>query len=137
MGVARAVTALFLVPDVEPAMGFWRAVGLEPVGKARDSDGVPILAILSGGGATVMLRARDALAAEAPAVAAQIAAGGATVYVTVDDVSAALNAIREETGPAQVLIPRKSTPWGMDEVCVRGPGGAVVVIAADATGGLP
>jgi uncharacterized glyoxalase superfamily protein PhnB len=48
------------------------------------------------------------------------------VYLAVDD----LDAIIERLGGAEIVIPRRQTSWGADEIYVRDPAGHIIGFAS-------
>jgi hypothetical protein len=59
-----------------------------------------------------------------------MAAGTTTLYATVES----LDPVIEALGDAEVLVPRRKTFYGADEVFVRAPCGTVVGLAAHPAG---
>ncbi len=119
----KKVTPILVVDAIEPALPFWqRQLGFEKVVEVPHEGRLGFV-LLARDGHEVMLQTRASLAADLPAVAAL--APACAVYCDVDSIDAALRA----TGEAEVLVPRRTTFYGAEEVWVRDPNGAVVGLA--------
>src|SRR5262245_18869172 len=112
----QKVTPILVVDDIGPCLSFWTGLGFE---KTVD---VPGFALLIKDGIEVMYQSRDSVAADLPA------AGRMTkslVYMEVSSLAPIIAAAK----PDDVVVPRRTTSYGADEIFVREPGGHVVGFA--------
>ena len=117
------VTPILVVDAIEPLLPFWHGrLGFEKVVEVPH-EGCLGFVLLARDGHEVMLQTRASIAADVPAVAAL--APACALYCDVDSLDAAVAAVEGAT----VLVPRRKTFYGADEVWVRDPGGAVVGFA--------
>jgi uncharacterized glyoxalase superfamily protein PhnB len=78
--------------------------------------------ILQKDGVEVMYQSRESVRKDIPALA-DGPAGGANLYIDVADVAAVERAVKG----AEVVVPRRTTFYGADEIGVREPGGNAVI----------
>jgi uncharacterized glyoxalase superfamily protein PhnB len=117
------VTSILVVEAIEPALPFWcEALGFEKVVEVPH-EGRLGFALLTHGGREVMLQTRASLAADLPAIAALGLASA--LYCDVDALDEAVATSRG----AELLVPRRTTFYGAEEIWVREPSGAVVGFA--------
>jgi uncharacterized glyoxalase superfamily protein PhnB len=119
----KKVTPILVVEAIEPAISFWcEKLGFEKVVEVPHEGRLGFV-LLVRDGHEVMLQTHASIAADVPAVAALHPA--CAVYCNVDSLDAALRAM----AGAEILVPRRTTFYGADEVWVRDPTGAVVGFA--------
>ena len=119
----KKVTPILVVDAIEPALPFWHAqLGFEKVAEVPHGGRLGFV-LLARDGHEVMLQTRESLEADVPSVAAL--APACAVYCDVDSLDAAIAAVPG----AEVLVPRRRTFYGADEIWVRDPNGAVVGLA--------
>jgi uncharacterized glyoxalase superfamily protein PhnB len=119
----KKVTPILVVDAIEPALPFWQAMlGFEKVVEVPHEGRLGFV-LLARDGHEVMLQTRASVAADVPAVAALHPA--CAVYCDVDSLDEAARAIRG----AEVLVPRRTTFYGAEEVWVKDPTGAIVGLA--------
>lgn len=122
----KKLTPIMTVDRIESCLSFWE----ERLGFARTVE-VPHedalgFAILERDGIEVMYQSRASVAADVPALADD---GSRTMlYIEVD----ALDDVLAALDPATIVVPRRKTFYGADEVFVRAPCGTVVGFAAHA-----
>jgi uncharacterized glyoxalase superfamily protein PhnB len=75
-----------------------------------------------------MYQSRESVRKDIPAMA-DVPAGGTTLYVEVADVAAVERAVEG----AQIVVPRRKTFYGADEIGVREPGGNAVIFGQHTT----
>lgn len=127
------ITPIVVVDAVEPCLPFWtERLGFEAVATVRHADAVGF-AMLQRGDAVVMYQSRasvqDDLVAAAPdrqGLAEELAGSTTTLFVKVDELDPVLDAM----AGIEVVVPRRQTFYGMDEVFVRAPCGSLVGLAA-------
>ena len=121
----QKATPLLRVERVEPSLAFWvDRLGFQKVSEVMEGDSIGFV-ILSKGHVELMLQSRASLAKDLPALSVG-ALAPAVVYLGVTD----LNEIEAKLNSADILVPRRTTYYGMEEVWVREPGGHVIGIAA-------
>ncbi len=128
----KKATAIISVDTIEPCLPFWTdALGFELTATVPHEDAVGF-AMLEKGGVVLMYQSRASVVADleesgGPAgLADEMADATMTLFVEVDDLDDVIAAI----GDAEVLVPRRQTFYGMDEIFVRAPCGTIVGFAA-------
>ncbi|MBM4184999.1 MAG: hypothetical protein FJ207_12425 [Gemmatimonadetes bacterium] len=126
------ITPILTVDAIEPCLPFWTGgLGFEVTVTVPHDDKVGF-AILQNGALELMYQSRASIDADLGASGApkdlgkHLAGGTATLFMEVeklDDVIAAL-------WNADVVVPRRQTFYGMDEIFVRAPCGTLVGFAA-------
>jgi uncharacterized glyoxalase superfamily protein PhnB len=130
-GVKKA-TPLIVVDEIETCLPFWtEKLGFEVTVTVPHEDRIGF-AILQKGDVELMYQSRASVEADLGAsgapkgLAKELAASTSTLFVEVeplDDVLAVL-------GDTEVVVPRRKTFYGMDEIFVRPPCGTLVGFAA-------
>ena len=116
------ITTVLSVPSIEAELPFWTSLGFEVTATVPQED-VLGFCILVRASITVMLQSAASLAADVPAVAPGL--GGTLLYVDVPDLDAAVAAVPD----APVVVPRRTTFYGADEIGVRTPSGHVLLLS--------
>ena len=126
------ITPLITVDAIEPCLPFWTdKLGFKVTVTVPHEETIGF-AILVRDGLELMYQSRASVEADleasgAPAgLAKEMASGTSTLYTTVES----LDDIIEALGDAEVLVPRRKTFYGADEIFVRAPCGTVVGLAA-------
>lgn len=133
----KKVTPLITVDEIEPCLPFWtEKLGLEVTVTVPHGDAIGF-AILRKDGLELMYQSRASVDADlgesgAPAgLGQEMANGTSTLFINVE----ALDDVIDALGDTEVLVPRRQTFYGMDEIFVRPPCGTVVGFAAKAEAG--
>ncbi len=128
----KKATPLITVEAIEPCLPFWTdGLDFELVATVPHEDSIGF-AMLQRGGVELMYQSHASIAADlsasgAPAtLAATMTDGTAALFIEVDSLDDVLAALTE----AELLVPRRQTFYGMDEVFVRAPCGTVIGFAA-------
>jgi len=119
----KSLTPVLYVEEIEPVLDFWKDLGCEVTAEVPEGDQLGFV-ILRDGPVEVMYQTRLSVGNDAPAVAIT-PMGGSLLFLQVgglDDVIAAL-------GDAEVVVPRRQTFYGADEISVREPGGNLITFA--------
>lgn len=117
-------TVVFYVEDIETCLPFWEErLGFEVTGTVPHGERVGF-AMLEKGGVEVMYQTRASMEDDLPALAEK-PTGGAFVFVEVED----LDDVEESLDGIELVVPRRQTFYGTDELVVREPGGNVVTFA--------
>jgi len=126
------LTPILVVDAIEPCLPFWTGgLGFEVTVTVPHEDEVGF-AILQNGALELMYQSRasidaDLVASGAPeGVGKQLAGGTTTLFIEVGKLDDVIDAL----GKADVIVPRRQTFYGMDEIFVRAPCGTVVGFAA-------
>ena len=118
----RKITPVLFVDRIEPCLGFWTSVGFEKVAEVPEGEGIGF-ALLVKDGVEVMYQSRASLRKDIPAMAD--APSATALYVEVDD----LDEVARRIAGAPVVVPRRKTFYGMEELGVREPAGNLVTFA--------
>jgi hypothetical protein len=124
----KKLTPILTVVSIEPSLPFW----VDALGFAKTAevphDGALGFVILEKGGYEVMIQSVASMEADVPAVAPP--AGGSILFLEIED----LSAIEKAVADYELLVPRRKTFYGSEEIFVREPGGNVVGFAQFGTG---
>ncbi len=121
----RKITPVLIVDRVEPSVAFWRdRLGFQVVAEVPHEDHLGF-AILVGEGVELMYQSRASVEADLPKEAAPPKDATTFLFVEVSDV----DAVERAVAGAPVVMARRKTFYGMDEVGVREPGGHVITFA--------
>lgn len=131
----KKITPLITVDAIEPCLSFWNGLGFEIAAQVPHDDALGFV-MLTHGDLVLMYQSRASVQADlgesgAPAgMAEEMARSTVTLFVEVED----LDDVIEAVDGYDVLVPRRHTFYGMDEIFVRAPCGTVVGFAARAEG---
>lgn len=115
---------IIAVDAIEPCLDFWTGrLGFEKTVEVPHGDALGF-AILARGGIEVMYQTYASIAADAAGIAGE-RGHGVTLYLDVDDIDALERAMRG----VEVVVPRRTTFYGAEEIFVRAPCGTVVGFA--------
>jgi uncharacterized glyoxalase superfamily protein PhnB len=116
------LSPVLVVDAIEPCLSFWvDRLGFTTIAEVPDGDRLGFV-ILQKDGIEVMYQSRDSVRKDIPALAGT-PAGGTNLYIDVADVAAVERAVKG----AEVVVPRRKTFYGADEIGVREPGGNAVI----------
>ncbi len=121
----QRVTPILAVEAIEPVLPFWEALGFSQA-SPNWVDGKLIFVSIAKDGLEIHYHSKANLQANMAEAAALMADTTSLVYLTVDN----LDRVVAGLGDAEVVIPRRRTEWGADEIYVREPGGNVIAFAA-------
>lgn len=130
--IMKKATPLITVDAIEPCLPFWTALGFEVTVTVPHEDRMGF-AMLNHGPVELMYQSRASIDADlgasgAPAdLAGRLAESTSTLFMEVEDLDAVLEALGDG---ARVVVPRRKTFYGMDEVFVTAPCGTLVGFAA-------
>ena len=121
----KKVVPIIAVDAIEPCLPFWTdRLGFALTVQVPHEDRIGFV-ILMKDGCEVMYQSRASLEADVPGVAASSAGHGITLYIDVDDI----NAVERVMAGLEVVVPRRTTFYGAEEIFVRAPCGTVVGFA--------
>ena len=119
----KKLTPLLAVEAIEPSLPFWvDALGFTKTVEVPHENVLGFV-ILEKDGYEVMLQTMASIESDVPAAVPP--AGASVLYVEVED----LRAIEEAVAGYELLVPRRKTFYGSEEIFVREPGGNVVAFA--------
>jgi hypothetical protein len=120
------ITAVLVVPAVEPSLAFWeQRLGYTRVAEVPHGGAIGF-ALLVKGSTEIMLQSVSSVQEDMQAALRTTAPGTNTVlYMDVDDLDATIAAL----GDYPIALPRRTTFYGADEIGVYEPGGHFVVFA--------
>lgn len=117
------LTPILVVEAIEPCLDFWvHRLGFEKTVEVPQGERIGFT-ILALGGLELMLQTRASVEDDLPAVAAGL--DSSVLFLEVPDLDAVASAVEG----VEVLIPERTTFYGMRELFVREPGGHVVGFA--------
>lgn len=121
----RKLSPVLVVDAIEAALPFWcERLGFTVSVTVPLQEGPALgFAILHHGPVEVMLQTRASVQGDAPKLGAE--PNRAFLYLDVDDVAAVERALQG----CEIVVPRRRTFYGADEIGARAPGGHVVMFA--------
>jgi hypothetical protein len=120
------ITPVLVVDEIEPSMKFWVGqLGFEKTVEVPEGDRLGFV-ILQKEGTEVMLQTRASIQKDAGPAADAVLTSGSNLYIEVDNFAEALERVKS----AEVLVPERTTFYGMREIWVREPGRHVLGFAA-------
>jgi hypothetical protein len=121
----QKATPVLRVERVEPSLTFWvDRLGFQKVSEVMEGESIGF-ATLSKGHVEIMLQSRASLAKDLPLLSVG-ALAPAVVYMGVTN----LEEISSKLSPSEIIVQKRSTYYGMEEIWVREPGGHVIGFAA-------
>jgi len=128
----KKLTPIMTVEAVEPCLPFWTdRLGFEIVATVP-YEGRIGFAMLQNGEVELMYQSRASIDADLgasgapPDLGAQLASGKSTLFIEVESIDDVLGKLAD----AEVVVPRRTTSYGMDEIFVRAPCGTLIGFAA-------
>ena len=120
------ITPVLVVDEIEPSLKFWVGqLGFEKTVEVPDGDKLGFV-ILQKEGTEVMLQTRASIKKDAGPAADAVLTSGSNLYIEVDNFAEALERVKG----AEVLVPERTTFYGMRDIWVREPGRHVLGFAA-------
>jgi uncharacterized glyoxalase superfamily protein PhnB len=125
----KKLTPVLAVEEIEPCLPFWvDRLGFAKVVEVAEGEALGFV-MLQKGAVEVMLQSRASIRKDVPALAeGSFRPSGVMLYIEVDDLAPVLRAV----AGCEVVVPERTTFYGMREIAVRAPGGFVVAFAARA-----
>jgi uncharacterized glyoxalase superfamily protein PhnB len=119
----RKLSPVLIVDAIEPCLAFWTdRLGFAKLVEVPEGSRLGFV-ILAKDGVEVMYQSRDSVRSDVPALAD--APAGSSLYIEVSDIEAVERAVQG----VEIVVPRRQTFYGADEIGVREPGGNVVMFA--------
>jgi uncharacterized glyoxalase superfamily protein PhnB len=121
----KKLTPVILVEEIEPCLPFWTdRLGFEVTTTVPEGDKLGF-AILAAGGVEVMYQSRASVAADIPELARDPFGSRTNLFIEV----ASLEALLPRVQGAPVVVPRRKTFYGSEEIGLRAPCGTIVILA--------
>jgi uncharacterized glyoxalase superfamily protein PhnB len=124
----RKLTPVLLVEAIEPCLPFWvERLGFTKVAEVPEGNTIGFV-ILVKDDVEIMYQTRASVAADVPAFAHEGEGSethATTLFIEVSDIAAVERAMKGVT----LVLPRRTTFYGMDEIGVREPAGHIVTFA--------
>jgi hypothetical protein len=121
----RHLTPVLIVDAIEPCLGFWtERLGFHITAEVPDGTQLGFV-ILQKGGVELMYQTRQSILNDAPGSLPTARGHSTALFLEVADVDAVERALLG----VPVVVPRRRTFYGMDEIGVKEPGGHVVIFA--------
>jgi len=116
------LSPVLVVDAIEPCLPFWtERLGFSKTVEVPEGNRLGFV-ILAKDGVEVMYQSRESVRKDIPALA-DCPPGGTNLYIDVPDVAAVERAVKG----LEVVVPRRKTFYGADEIGVREPGGNAVI----------
>ena len=116
------LSPVLVVDAIEPCVRFWtERLGFAKTVELPEGNRLGFV-ILAKDGIEVMYQSRDSVRKDIPALA-DSPAGGTNLYIEVADVAEVERAVKG----VEIVVPRRKTFYGADEIGVREPGGNAVI----------
>lgn len=122
----KKLTPILVVEEIEPCLPFWTdRLGFDVTVEVPHEDRLGFV-ILHKGGVEIMYQTRASVLADVGAMVQLVADQTSVLFIEVEAIDPLLDALEG----VEVLVPRRTTFYGMDEIVVRAPCGTVVGFAA-------
>jgi hypothetical protein len=120
----KKLTPVIMVDAIEPSLPFWDRLGFAKTAEVPVGDRLGFV-ILTKDTVEVMYQTHESVQKDAPGLVAHDRGHGAGFFIEVSDVESVERAL----AGLEIVVPRRQTFYGMDEIGVREPGGHVVLFA--------
>lgn len=122
----KKLTPILFVEEIEPCLPFWtERLGFQVTAEVPHEDRLGFV-ILKKEGVEVMYQSRASADADTPGVADRFVGSPTMLFIEVD----AIDPLEEAMEGVEIVVERRTTFYGMDELFVRAPCGSVVGFAA-------
>ena len=123
--VISSLTPVLIVDAIEPCIPFWtERLGFEATVQVPHEDRIGFV-ILAREGVELMYQTRASVEADVPGANRPGTGESCALYLHVSDIEATTRALEG----AEIVVPRRKTFYGADEIGAREPGGHVVLFA--------
>ena len=120
----KKLTPVIMVEAIEPCVSFWERLGFVKTAEVPEGDRLGFV-ILAKDSVEVMYQTHESVEKDAPGLVAHDRGHGAALFIEVSDIESVERAL----SGVGVVVPRRKTFYGMDEIGVKEPGGHVVMFA--------
>lgn len=123
----KKLTPVIMVDAIEPCLPFWNQLGFEKTVEVPEGDRLGFV-ILVKDSVEVMYQTHESIEKDAAGLVPRTHGHGAALFIEVSDVEDVARALEG----LEIVVPRRKTFYGMDEIGVREPGGHIVMFAQPA-----
>jgi hypothetical protein len=120
----KKLTPEIMVDAIEPCVPFWERLGFAKTAEVPEGDRLGFV-ILAKDAVEVMYQTHESVAKDAAGLVPREHGHGAALFIEVSDIESVAQAL----AGVDIVVPRRQTFYGMDEIGVREPGGHVVMFA--------
>jgi len=120
----KKLAPVIMVDAIEPCVPFWERFGFTKTAEVPEGDRLGFV-ILAKDGVEVMYQTHESVLKDAGGLVPRAHGHGAGFFIEVSDIESVVRALEG----VDVVVPRRKTFYGMDEIGVREPGGHVVMFA--------
>ena len=120
----KKLSPVIMVEAIEPCLSFWERLGFTKTAEVPEGDRLGFV-ILAKDAVEVMYQTYESVEKDAPGLVAHDRGHGAALFIEVSDIAS----IERAMEGIELVVPRRQTFYGMDEVGVKEPGGHVVMFA--------
>lgn len=120
----KKLTPVLIVDAIEPVLPFWTALGFQKTAEVPEGDRLGFV-ILASDAVELMYQSRASVEHDEPRVL-QSPIGASGVFIEVDDLDAVTAKFPADT---DVIVARRTTPYGSTEAIVRDAAGNPIVFA--------
>ena len=117
------ITPVLIVPSIEPVLPLWEAIGFTRTTEVPHGDCLGFV-ILAGDGAEVMYQTIDSVKEDEPK--GLEGRGASSLFIEVSDLDAVVAKLPKNTN---VIVARRTTPYGSTETFVRDAAGNTIIFA--------
>jgi len=121
----QRLVPILSVAEIEPVVPFWMALGWEPK-DPMEVDGKLAFLAFTKDGVDIHYQSLAHIEQQFAGAAETLMGSTAMIYVTVNNINDVVAAL--DSG-VEIVIPRRRTAWGADEIYVKEPGGHIVGFA--------
>lgn len=125
----KKLTPVIMVDAIEPCLPFWERLGFAKVAEVPEGDRLGFV-ILVKDSVEVMYQTHESVEKDAAGLVPRTPGHGAALFIEVSDVASVASALEG----IEIVVPRRKTFYGMDEIGVREPGGHIVMFAQPVAG---
>jgi hypothetical protein len=120
----KKLTPVIMVDAIESCLPFWERLGFTKTAEVPDGDRLGFV-ILTKDSVEVMYQTHESVQKDAAGLVPRAHGHGAGFFIEVTDIES----VARTLDGLEIVVPRRQTFYGMDEIGVREPGGHVVMFA--------
>jgi hypothetical protein len=120
----KKLSPVIMVDAIESCVPFWERLGFTKTAEVPEGDRLGFV-ILAKDNVEVMYQTHESVQKDAAGLVPRAHGHGAGFFIEVSDIESIVRALEG----IEVVVPRRQTFYGMDEIGVREPGGHVVMFA--------
>lgn len=120
----KKLTPVIMVEAIEPCLPFWERLGFARTAEVPEGNRLGFV-ILAKDSVEVMYQTHESVEKDAAGLVPRDRGHGAAFFIEVADIERVARAL----DGIDIVVPRRKTFYGMDEIGVREPGGHVVMFA--------